>query len=109
MSIDMLKICDDVELMDEGGITIVAYNAQDEKVVVPYLDLEWRNPYEDEDDYDLPLFLTLKEISEQLLAMNYKPVFYVCYEMGLSGKIYEYGNDTNDLHWREYGETRGYA
>lgn len=108
MSVDIVKNCDDVEITDEGT-TIIAYRDNYEKVIVPRGNLNWRNPYEDGDDYDLPLFLTLKEIGEQLLDMNYKPVFYVWYEMGLSGIIYEYGNKPSDLHWREHGETKGFA
>ena len=108
MAIDIKKICDDIELTDEG-ITIIAYTTEHGRVIVPHDALKWRNPYEDGDDYDLPLFLRLKEISEQLLAMHYQPVFYVWYEMGLSGKIYEYGNHPSDPHWREHGETKGFA
>lgn len=108
MSIDRNKICDDIEIMDEGT-TVVAYNGANKKIFVPYGDLEWRNPYEDGDDYDLPLFLTLKEISEQLLAKNYKTPFYVAFELGLSGTIYYYTTDADVPCWMEYGETIGYA
>lgn len=104
MSINQTIICDDIELMDEG-VTIIACTKDNEKVIVPFYDLDWRNPYENGDDYDLPLFLTLKEISNQLIETGYKPTFYVWREMGLSGKIYAYNNDC----WREYGETKGYA
>lgn len=108
MSINRIKNCDDVEIMDEG-VTIIAYNENYQKVIVRESDLNWRNPFKEEDDYDIPLFLTLKEISEQLLAMKYKSVFYVWYEMGLSGKIYQYGNYSDCPYWMEYGETIGYA
>lgn len=100
--------CDDIEITDEG-ITIIAYDKKGEKVIVPYRRLKWRNPYSDGDDYDLPLFLTLKEISTQLLSMEYKSVFYVAYELGLSGTIYQYGNDPERDGWIEYGKTKGFA
>ena len=56
------------------------------KVIVPYGVLEWRNVYDDGDDWDLPLFLKLSEISSQLIAKGYKPTFFVWWDMGLSGK-----------------------
>ncbi len=111
MAIDRSRICDDIEIMDEGT-TVVAYNEKDQKVFVPYGDLEWRNPYENGDCSDLPLFLTLKEIEEQLFAKNYKTPFFVAFELGLSGKIYQYSESYDDSytpHWVEYGETIGYA
>lgn len=108
MSLGSIKNGNEIEVADEGT-TIIAYNDNDEKVIVPYNVLKWRNPYEDGDDHDLPLFLTLDEIKEQLFSMNYKPVFYVWYDLGLSGKIYQYGNYPDTLCWIEYGITRGYA
>ena len=109
MTIDKNKNCDDIELTDEGN-TIIAYNLSGEKTIVPDSEFTWRNPYEDGDDYDLPLFLTLKEIREQLLLKGYKPVFYVCHEMGLSGTIYQYGNYGGEAdYWIEHGKTKGYA
>lgn len=101
MFIDRTKNCDDIEVMDEG-ITIIAHDSTDEKVIVPYSDLEWRNPYEGGDDYDLPLFLTLSEIREQLLSKKYKPVFYVWAEQDLSGTIYQHGNYSEFSHWTEH-------
>lgn len=108
MYIDTAKKCDYIEVTDEGT-TVIAFNNNDEQVIVPCKDLKWRNPYDDGDDYDLPLFLTLKEIEEQLFEMNYKPVFYVWYELGLSGKIYQYGDYADDLRWIEHGIIKGYA
>lgn len=102
------KNCNDIELTDEG-VTIIANNKDGEKVIVPYRALEWRNPYEDGDDYDLPLFLTLNEIKEQLLSMDYRPVFYVWHETDLSGTIYQFGNYSEDNSWIEHGKTKGYA
>ena len=102
------KICDDIGIVDEG-VTVIAYGKDGEKVIVPHCELNWRNPYDDDDDYDLPLFLSLKEISDQLIEKGYKPTFYVWCETGLSGKIYRYGNDTDDAYWTEHGETNGYA
>lgn len=74
MSINTTKICDDLEIADEGT-TVIAYNKNNEKVIVPYGVLEWRNEYDDGDDWDLPLFLKLSEISSQLIAKGYKPTF----------------------------------
>ena len=106
MAVDRIMNCNEVEITDEG-VTIIAYTGANEKIIVPCTKLQWRNPYEDGDDYDLPLFLTLKEISDQLASKGYKPTFYVWYETGLSGKIYLYGNGFS--YWREHGETNGYA
>lgn len=108
MTIDTNKNCDETEISDEGA-TIIAYDNSGKKVIVPCWDLEWRNPYEDGDDYDLPLFLTLKEISDQLISLGYKPVFYVWHEMGMSGTIYRYGNYDEINYWTEHGKTKGYA
>ena len=107
MSINTTKICDDLEIADEGT-TVIAYNKNNEKVIVPYGVLEWRNEYDDGDDWDLPLFLKLSEISSQLIAKGYKPTFFVWWDMGLSGKIYAYTNEEDNPHWKEYGETIGY-
>ena len=41
MSINTTKICDDLEIADEGT-TVIAYNKNNEKVIVPYGVLEWR-------------------------------------------------------------------
>lgn len=49
--------------------------------------------------------LTLSEISEQI---NSEDVIYVWYELGLSGKIYQYGN-YEEVGWCEHGTTKGYA
>ena len=40
MSINTTKICDDLEIADEGT-TVIAYNKNNEKVIVPYGVLEW--------------------------------------------------------------------
>ena len=108
MSINTTKICDDLEIADEGT-TVIAYNINNEKVIVPDGVWEWRNEYDDGDDWDLPLFLKLSEISSQLIAKGYKPTFFVWWDMGLSGKIYAYTNEEDNPQWKEYGETIGYA
>lgn len=49
--------------------------------------------------------LTLNEISSQL---NTREIIYVWYELGLSGKIYQYGN-YEEGGWWEHGTTKGFA
>ena len=108
MMYDEIKICDEIEIMDEG-ITLIAHNENHQKVIIPIRDLIWRNPYEDGDDYDLPLFLTLKEISNQLSSMGYNYNFDIWYEVGIYGKIYQYTKLNDVFHWIEHGQTKGYA
>lgn len=50
-------------------------------------------------------YLTLNEISGQI---NTSGIIYVWYELGLSGKIYQYGN-YEEVGWCEHGTTKGYA
>ncbi|MCL2509193.1 MAG: hypothetical protein FWF05_08465 [Oscillospiraceae bacterium] len=108
LMIDRNKNCDEIEICDEGT-TIFAHDKSYRKIVVPNTCLKWRNPCEDDNVYDLPMFLMLKEIGEQLFSLGYEPVFYVWHEQGLSGKIYQYGNYQDDQRWVEHGVTKGYA
>lgn len=85
MSINTTKICDDLEIADEGT-TVIAYNKNNEKVIVPYGVLEWRNEYDDGDDWDLPLFLKLSEISSQLIAKRIQANFFCLVGYGIVWK-----------------------
>ncbi|MEK5068088.1 hypothetical protein [Sporosarcina sp. FSL K6-1508] len=49
--------------------------------------------------------LTLNEISDQI---NTEGVIYVWTELGLSGKIYQYGN-YEEIGWCVHGKTKGYS
>lgn len=49
--------------------------------------------------------LMLNEISDQIKTEG---VIYVWTELGLSGKIYQYGN-YEEIGWCEHGTTKGYS
>jgi hypothetical protein len=72
------------------------------EILVDTEELEWHDYDEDNG------CLTLEEISTQLIEKGYQSPFYVWTELGLSGKIYMYGNYEPPA-WVEHGTTRGYA
>lgn len=90
----------------DNFIRIIAGKDGKEVIVDPD-ELKWPR-YDGGQDVGVYESLTLKEISNQLIALGYHRVFYVWVELGLSGQIYQYGN--YDPHeWAEHGTTRGYA
>lgn len=86
-----------------------------DKMLVPPSDLEWRH----NSAYEIPgkpgsgEFLTLEEISDQLVEMTpddyrgFKQI-EVRIDEPLSGVIYRY-NQYRDGRWNEYGKLQGYA
>lgn len=53
-------------------------------------------------------YISLNEISEQLLKIYEEDVIYVWEEKPSEGLIYQYGNSTI-RKWQEHGRTKGYA
>ncbi|MEO3947657.1 hypothetical protein [Gorillibacterium sp. CAU 1737] len=85
------------------SVRIIAHpSAKDDlkEVLVDINKLEWN-----EDDFP---FLSLSEIGTQLEKMGYTHPFYVWSELGLSGRIYQYGN-YDPPTWEHHGTTKGYA
>ena len=83
-----------------SSVRIIAHRGMREVLVHPN-ELNWK--YDD----DVGEYLTLEEIADQLLSKGYDIVFYVWVELGLSGKIYQFGN--HGMFWELHGETQGYA
>lgn len=67
--------------------------------IIDHNNLKWRIHDEQYEE------LTLNEISEQINTVG---VIYVWTEMGLSGKIYQYGN-YEEVGWCLHGTTKGYS
>ena len=84
----------------EISLRIIAHKGMKEILVNPD-ELTWNY------DEEIGEYLTLQEISEQLISLGYDIVFYVWVELGLSGKIYQFGN--HGMFWELHGETQGYA
>lgn len=82
-------------------VTIIAYKGMRE-LIVGLDELKWRI------DGGCEEFLTLKDISEQLIKLGYGRTYYVWYETGLRGVIYQYGNYEPPT-WVQHGTTKGYA
>lgn len=88
--------------MEDVGNTIISPEALRIIVndrIIDNADLKWRIHEEQYEE------LTLNEISEQI---NTEGVIYVWTELGLSGKIYQYGN-YEEIGWCEHGTTKGYS
>lgn len=86
----------------EMSIRIIADDRNGKEVFVDLDELKWKD---DGDGYE---YLTLGDISDQLKALKYERVFYVWWELGLRGEIYEFGNH-DPSGWVKHGETKGYA
>ena len=96
----MKNISQTVIYRDGVSLTIIAHKTLD-KVLVKSDELTWNH------DDESGKYLTLDEISDQLIGLGYDFTFYVWKEIGLRGKIYQFGN--HGLFWEEHGETKGYA
>lgn len=94
-------ISETVICIPEESVMIIAHDEGDKPVVVDVRELRWR-PGD-----GVRAWLTLRDIQRQLMRRGYHTVYYVWTELGLSGEIYQYGN--NGPHWELHGKTRGYA
>jgi hypothetical protein len=84
----------------------VLANSKDDETKNVLVDLDELKWYKDEEGFEESI--TLEEISKQLQTLGYKGVYRVWTEMGLSGRIYQYGNYDPPV-WEEHGTTKGYA
>lgn len=88
-------------------IGVLARDAAGKRVLVDNAALTW-NFFDDPlDPYAFYDWLTLADISQQLLDQGYKPDFYVWQELGVSGRVYRFRSDNN--LWEEHGRLRGFA
>ena len=99
------NVNDEVIYRDHVHLILVT-NLNESKPKMTIIDedqLKWN------DEDSIAPHLSLQEISDQLVACGYTGVFYVWTEIGVRGRIYQYGNYKPYDFWVEHGRTKGYA
>lgn len=96
----------DTEINPEFESVMIIAHKELKEVLVSVSEIKWRTT-KGEDEVGIQV-LTLDEISNQLNELGYDRTYYVWVELGLSGKIYQYGN-YDPPTWQEHGTTKGYA
>ena len=78
-----MKNIADTLIFRDGTLLMIIANKNEQRVLVDPTELIW-NEHEDYGEY-----LTLEEISEQLINLGYDIVFYIWEEVALRGQIYQ--------------------
>ena len=77
-------------------------------VPIPLDSLVWNNFDDPFEEKHFEQWITLGDISDQLLEEYATHIFYVWDEKPLDGTIYQFGNYAK-REWRVYANTRGYT